>query len=103
MQKLKCTLAYDGSNFSGFQIQPKKRTVQGGIEKALKKIHKGQDIRIHSAGRTDTGVHAMAQVFHFETDLQIEPANWKKAFTTLLPNDIEVKQIENADIHFHAR
>src|SRR5699024_6864979 len=103
MQKVKCTIAYDGSGFSGYQIQPRKRTVQGEIEKALQKIHKGEAIRIHSSGRTDTGVHAMAQVFHFETDLTIQPDGWYHALQTLFPDDIELKNVEIAESSFHAR
>lgn len=103
MQKIKCTIAYDGSGFSGYQIQPKKRTVQGEIEKAMQKIHKGEPIRITASGRTDTGVHAMAQVFHFETNLDIQPTAWKRALQTLIPDDIEIKKVELVDDTFHAR
>src|SRR5699024_4299762 len=56
-----------------------------------------------SSGRTDTGVHAIAQVFHFESDLSIAVPNWKRALQTLLPKDIEVKEIEEVDDKFHAR
>src|SRR5699024_1588784 len=103
MQKVKCTIAYDGSGFTGYQIQPNQRTVQGEIEKALQKIHKGQAVRIQSSGRTDTGVHAMAQVFHFETPLTIQPYGWLRALQTLLPNDIEMKDAAIVDNSFHAR
>lgn len=103
MQKLKCTIAYDGSGFSGFQIQPNQRTVQGEVEHALKKMHKGENIRIHSSGRTDAGVHAMAQVFHFETPLSIEPAAWRNALQTLVPDDIDIRSIEVVPKAFHAR
>ncbi len=103
MHKLKCTVSYDGTNFSGSQLQPNKRTIQFEIEKAIKKIHKGKQIRIYASGRTDTGVHAVGQVFHFETDLVIPRNNWKKALNAILPDDIYVKKVENVSRNFHAQ
>lgn len=103
VQKLKCRISYDGTNFSGYQIQPNKRTVQSEIEKVLKRMHKGSSIRIHSSGRTDAGVHAKGQVFHFETDLQIPPINWRKALNSQLPEDIFVHQVTEVSEDFHAR
>lgn len=103
MRKIKCTLVYDGSRFSGFQIQPKNRTVQGEIEKALKKIHKGMDVRVHASGRTDSGVHAVGQTIHFETDLDFAQANWKRALNTVLPDDVYVKDVLFVPASFHAR
>ena len=103
MYKLKCTIKYDGSGFHGYQRQPALRTVQGEIEKALKYISRGQVIETHCSGRTDAGVHAIGQVFHFETDLQIPLKQWKFIFNNALPEDIylaEVKQVAN---EFHAR
>lgn len=103
MVKIKCTISYDGTNFSGFQIQPNKRTIQAEIEAALQRMHKGEHIRIQSSGRTDKGVHARWQVIHFETMLDIPPANWKKALNTLLPRDIAIRQVEVVPATFHAR
>ena len=65
MQRYKCTISYDGTLFSGFQIQPKERTVQSELEKALKKIHKGTTVKVVASGRTDAGVHAKGQVHSF--------------------------------------
>lgn len=103
VQKIKCTISYDGTHFSGYQIQPNKRTVQREIERVLTTMHKGKHIRIYSSGRTDTGVHARRQVFHFETDLQIAEENWKRALNSQLPDDIFVHQVEKVDEQFHAR
>lgn len=103
MQKLKCTISYDGTNFSGYQIQPNKRTVQSEIEKVLTQMHKGKSIRIYSSGRTDAGVHARGQVFHFETNLHIPVENWKKALNSQLPEDIYVHRVERVKDHFHAQ
>src|SRR5699024_2191505 len=103
MKRVKCTIAYDGSNFSGFQIQPNKRTVQGELEKALAKMHQGKKVRLHASGRTDAGVHAVGQVFHFDTALTLPPHKWKRALQSLLPKDIQVMLTENAEEDFHAR
>ncbi|NSL52559.1 tRNA pseudouridine(38-40) synthase TruA [Calidifontibacillus erzurumensis] len=103
MKRLKCTIEYDGTNFSGFQIQPNGRTIQGDFEKVLKTIHKGMDIRIYSSGRTDAGVHARGQVIHFDSPLVIPTERWERALNALLPNDIAVKTVEEVDPDFHAR
>ena len=60
------TVSYDGTKFKGYQKQPKERTVQGEIENALKEINGGIKVEIHASGRTDAGVHAMAQKIHFD-------------------------------------
>jgi len=103
MKRMKCILSYDGTNFSGFQIQPRKRTVHGEIEKALKKIHKGRAIRIQASGRTDSGVHAKGQTIHFDTDYRIPLTNWKQALNTLLPKDMYVHQVKVVPTDFHVR
>lgn len=103
MTKLKCTAAYDGSLFFGYQVQPGKRTVQREIEAALAKMHHGREIRITASGRTDRGVHAAGQVFHFESPLSIPPENWTKALNSLLPGDIYIYQTESVFPDFHAR
>jgi tRNA pseudouridine38-40 synthase len=103
MPKVKCVLQYDGSNFFGYQIQPEKRTVQGELEKALEKIHKGEKIRVYASGRTDTGVHAKGQTIHFKTTLTIPASSWKRALNALLPEDLYVEESEEVNEDFHAR
>lgn len=103
MAKIKCVISYDGTNFSGFQIQPRNRTIQGELEKALTKIHKGPYIRIHPSGRTDTGVHAKGQVIHFETSYNLPVNNWKRALNTLLPSDVYVRKVKEVPDAFHSR
>src|SRR5699024_1444117 len=103
MNKLKCTMSYDGTNFSGFQIQPEKRTIQSEVETAITRMHKGQPIRIHSSGLTDKDVHAKRQVIHFETLLEISNERWTKALNALLPADIMMLQVEHVPHTFHAR
>lgn len=103
MQKYKGTISYDGTNFYGFQIQKNRRTIQGELEKAVSLMHKGTPKRIYGSGRTDTGVHAKAQVFHFDSSLNIPTHQWKKALNSILPNDIHLRTIEPVDETFHAR
>lgn len=103
MQKLKCVLSYDGTDFSGFQIQPGKRTIHGEIEKALRTIHKGKDIRIQASGRTDKGVHARGQVIQFESDFDIPESNWQRALDTLLPADLSIIDVKKVPSSFHVR
>ena len=97
------TVSYDGTEFSGYQKQPKMRTVQGEIEKALKEISGGKKIDIHASGRTDAGVHAMAQKIHFDLDMNITLEKLSKGLNSLLPKDIFVRKVEEVSSDFHAR
>jgi tRNA pseudouridine38-40 synthase len=103
MQRLKCIISYDGTNFSGYQVQPNKRTVQSEFEACLAKLHKGKDVKIFASGRTDAGVHAKGQVIHFDTLLSIPEDRWPIALNSLLPDDIAVLSAEYAIPSFHAR
>ena len=87
------TVSYDGTEFSGYQKQPKMRTVQGEIEKTLKEISGGKKIDIHASGRTDAGVHAMAQKIHFDLDMNITLEKLAKGLNSLLPKDIFVRKV----------
>ena len=103
MIRYKCTIAYDGTQFAGYQIQPEKRTVQLELEKVLKTMHKGKDIKVAASGRTDAGVHAKGQVIHFDSPLDLPPERWIKALGTMLPADISVVNLERTSHDFHAR
>jgi tRNA pseudouridine38-40 synthase len=103
MKRLKCILSYDGTHFSGYQVQPNKRTVQSEFEEVLMKMHNGQTIKIHASGRTDAHVHAYGQVIHFDTPLNIPTDRWKKALNSLLPEDISVREVQIVPLDFHAR
>lgn len=96
-------VSYDGSNYAGYQIQPDQLTIQAVIEQALAKMHKGKPIKITASGRTDAGVHAYGQVFHYDSELAIPEANWKKALNSLLPDDIVILKVKKATSSFHAR
>lgn len=102
--RFKVTLAYDGTNYAGFQIQPHHRTIQGEIEKALTKMAKESPIKIHASGRTDAGVHALGQVFHFDWPLgSISTQGVQRALNVLLPEDMTVTHVEVVSADFHAR
>ncbi len=104
MSRIKVTLKYDGTNFNGFQIQndPKLRTIQGELTKALSIINK-KDIQVHGSGRTDGKVHANSQVIHFDTDLKLSSTEWLNAINANLPKDIFAYQAEVVADNFHAR
>ncbi|KOP72235.1 tRNA pseudouridine(38-40) synthase TruA [Cytobacillus solani] len=103
MQRYKCIISYDGTQFAGYQVQPNKRTVQGEVEKALRKLHKDMDVKVSASGRTDAGVHARGQVIHFDSPLKIPLEKWEVALNTLLPEDIAIIHTEMAADDFHAR
>jgi tRNA pseudouridine38-40 synthase len=103
MIRYKCIISYDGSGFSGYQVQPKKRTVQSVIETVLTKMHKGRPVKISASGRTDAGVHAKGQVIHFDSPLSLPVEKWELALNSMLPEDISVLSVEESDSAFHAR
>ena len=101
--KIRLLLSYKGTGFFGWQKQLRRRTVQGEIEKILFKLFK-KKISLIGSGRTDTGVHALGQSAHFELeDSDLKNINLKKAFNSLLPEDISVLECWQAPLGFHAR
>ena len=102
VKRLKGVVAYDGTDFSGFQVQPDQRTVQGEIEAALHRIT-GEVIQIVGSGRTDAGVHARGQVFHFDTASTIPLEKWRYILNNQLPEAIVIREVEEAAPDFHAR
>ena len=100
--KIAATLEYDGTKFSGFQRQNNATTIQQHLEEALNKIT-NENIVINYSGRTDAGVHAISQVFDFETDISREDLNWIKGINSNLPKSIGVKKIFNVPENFDSR
>ena len=103
VQRYKCTVQYDGTNYVGYQIQKNGNTVQAEIQKALKKMLKGQIIQIQGSGRTDSGVHANGQVIHFDCPVDIEPVHLQRALNSILPPDILILEAMRVNQNFHAR
>lgn len=98
----KATVAYDGSNYAGWQRQENALGIQEVIENVLKTIHK-RDITVVASGRTDAKVHATGQVFHFEADDKISADRCKYALNALLPEDIRILEVVLETDDFHAR
>ena len=100
--RVKITLAYDGTNYYGYQHQPGKITIQDTFEDALEIILK-ERVKTVASGRTDAHVHALGQVLHFDTNINMKENNWMRALNSLLPEDIRVKKVEFVSDDFHAR
>ena len=97
------TFSYDGSDFRGYQKQPKGRTVQGEIESVLKKINGDKAVKITATGRTDAGVHALNQKAHFDFEEKMDIEKLLHSMNSMLPEDIYIKHIEEVSDNFHAR
>lgn len=109
MRNILLTISYDGTDFCGWQRQDDKdggeanRTVQGEVEKALEKLHK-QKITLYGSGRTDSGVHALAQAANFYTPIDSIPAeNFVRALNAFLPDDVRILEACEVDEDFNAR
>ncbi len=102
MRRLKCLVAYDGTDYSGFQVQPEQTTIQGEIEAAIRRIT-GETVQIVGSGRTDAGVHAYGQVIHFDTASTIPVEKWRFVLDNQLPPAIVIRSVEAASSDFHAR
>ena len=101
MQWLKLTLAYDGTDFCGWQLQPGLRTVQGVLQETLHKIT-AEETNVIGSGRTDSGVHALAQVASLSTASELSPKVLMRALNAELPDDVSVLSVELAPEGFHA-
>jgi tRNA pseudouridine38-40 synthase len=102
MRNLRLVLSYDGSEFSGWQVQPDAATVQGTLASAIGRIT-GEKVLPQGSGRTDAGVHALAQVATFVTESSVPTANFVKALNDILPAAIRVLEVTEAPADFHAR
>jgi len=102
MTNYKIILCYDGTDYLGWQRQPKGRTIQGEVEEALARLA-GTRVNIIGAGRTDAGVHALGQAASFKADLKLDDAALFKALNAVLPPDIRILSLERVPAGFHAR
>jgi tRNA pseudouridine38-40 synthase len=102
MRNLKLILAYDGTDFAGWQVQPDALTVQGTLASAIGRIT-AEKVLPQASGRTDAGVHALAQVVTFVTESSVPTANFVKALNDILPASVRVLEVEEVAADFHAR
>lgn len=102
MRTIKLTIEYDGTNYQGWQVQPKGPTIQGVLEETIRKIT-NEAVRLVGSGRTDAGVHAFGQVAHFKTNSKISLQSMQRALNSLLPKDIVIRKVEEVNEDFHAR
>jgi tRNA pseudouridine38-40 synthase len=102
MRNLKVTVSYDGAEFSGWQVQPDAATVQGTLASVIGRIT-GEKVLPQGSGRTDAGVHALAQVMTFVTESSVPTANFLKAMNDILPPAVRVLEVAEAPAEFHAR
>ena len=102
MRNLRLTLSYDGADLAGWQVQPGRPTVQGALASAIGRLS-GENVLPQGSGRTDAGVHALAQVASFATASKIPTENWIQALNDILPASIRVLEVTEAAPEFHAR
>jgi len=103
MRTFKITFEYDGSQFAGWQIQAQgERTVQGELEAVIAKVFK-KPVKVVASGRTDSGVHAKAQVISFKAETRMKPLEIRRALNSLLPTDIAVHEAREVKDDFHAQ
>src|SRR5437868_12196829 len=102
MRIIRMTLAYDGTEFAGFQAQGEQRTVQSVLEDALGRVTQ-ETVRVAGAGRTDAGGHATGQVVSFRTESALPTATIQRAVNARLPEDVAVSAVAEAPAGFHAR
>ncbi|MBM2838847.1 MAG: tRNA pseudouridine synthase [Deltaproteobacteria bacterium] len=102
MRNIKLTIEYDGTNYHGWQYQPNARTIQGVMEELVGRIV-NEKVTLAASGRTDAGVHALNQVANFRTSRVISCESLQRGLNALLPQDIAVKDVSEADDDFHSR
>jgi len=102
MQTVKLTIAYDGADFHGWQLQPGLPTIQGALQDALRQITQ-EPITIHGASRTDAGVHALGQVAHFKTHSTLDAQEIQRGMNALLPPSVRIVAAQQVGQDFHSR
>lgn len=102
MRRIKIEVSYDGTDYHGWQVQPGLPTIQGTLEQVLSEIE-GKPVPVAGSGRTDAGVHALAQVAAFTIENPIPAGNLLRAANRLLPYDIRIIRVEEVDADFHPR
>ena len=103
MPRFKLTIEYAGTRYSGWQIQKNARTVQGEIDRAARTVTKRSDFELYGSGRTDAGVHALAQIAHLDVATNLPPDTLRARLNDELPADINILRAEVVPHRFHAR
>ncbi len=103
MPRFKLLIEYAGTRYSGWQIQKNARTVQGELDRAVREVSKRREFELYGSGRTDAGVHALAQVAHLELYTDLPPESLRRKLNDELPADIHIRAITRAPHRFHAR
>lgn len=103
MPRFKLVIEYAGTKYSGWQIQRNARTVQGEIDRAIREVAGRREFELYGSGRTDAGVHALAQVAHLELYTNLAPEPLRRRLNDELPADIHILTIDKAPHRFHAR
>jgi tRNA pseudouridine38-40 synthase len=103
MPRFKLVIEYAGTKYSGWQIQKNARTVQGEIDRAVREVAGRREFELYGSGRTDAGVHALAQVAHLELYTSLAPEPLRRRLNEELPADIHIRTIDKAPHRFHAR
>src|SRR5918994_1749688 len=103
MPRFKLLIEYAGTRYSGWQIQKNARTVQGEIDRAIREVSRRKEFELYGSGRTDAGVHALAQVAHLELYTDLPPESLRRKLNDELPADIHIREISKAPHKFHAR
>ena len=103
MSRYKITIQYNGRNFSGFQTQKNKSGIQDKIESSIFKLNNEKIVKVYGASRTDSGVHALGQVAHFDINSQLSENDLKRAINARLNKEIRVSKLVKVDDNFHSR
>ncbi|MCX6151592.1 MAG: tRNA pseudouridine(38-40) synthase TruA [Ignavibacteriales bacterium] len=103
MARFKLFIEYEGTRYSGWQMQKNSRTIQGTLLTAAEEIFKSEQIDVQGSGRTDSGVHALCQVAHLDVKTMLAPEIIRMKFNDILPHDINILEIEKASSSFHSR
>jgi tRNA pseudouridine38-40 synthase len=103
MARFKLYIEYEGTRYSGWQVQKNARTVQGKLLEAVEKIFKNERVDLQGSGRTDAGVHALSQVAHLDVKTVLAPEIIKMKLNDELPSDINILEVEKINPKFHSR
>ncbi len=101
--RFKLTIEYAGTRYSGWQIQRNARTIQGELERAIREVTQAKQFELYGSGRTDAGVHALAQVAHLDIDTTLPAETLRRRVNDALPSDINILRIDKVRHRFHAR